>query len=148
MIPAIKTIVEEQMREDDETTAVQLGRLLQDKGYTLSQSTFLRSRTSVEWTFRGSAYCQMIRQANKTKRLEFAMQYLHEAETAFLDVVYTDETSIQLEPHRRFCCRKRGEPARPKPRLVSLFTTTSTCHVLVSWAVAPEGDCRISCVAP
>ena len=73
--PTIKTIVEEQMWEDDETTAVPLGHLLQNKG-----------------TFRGSGYCQMIRQANETKRLEFATQYSHKAETGFLDVVYTDET--------------------------------------------------------
>jgi hypothetical protein len=63
------------MWEDDETTAVPLGRLLQNKG-----------------TFRGSGYCQMIRQANETKHLEFATQYSHKAETGFLDVVYTDET--------------------------------------------------------
>ena len=28
----------------------------------------------------------------------------------------TDECTIQLEMHRRFCCRKSGQPARPKPR--------------------------------
>ena len=32
----IKAIVEEQMREDDETTAIQLHKLLNDKGYVLS----------------------------------------------------------------------------------------------------------------
>jgi hypothetical protein len=53
----------------------------------------------------------MIREANKAKRLEWAQQYLHEAETGFLEVIYTDETSIQMENHRRFCCRKVGEPA-------------------------------------
>jgi hypothetical protein len=90
--PTIKTIVEEQMWEDDETTAVPLGRLLQNKGCTLTQSTILRSRSSLGWTFRGSGYCQMIRQANETKHLEFATQYSHKAETGFLDVVYTDET--------------------------------------------------------
>ena len=112
----VKAIVDSQMREDDETTAVQLAAILKQQGIQLSLSTILRSRTALGWTFRGSAYCQMIRHANKLKRLEWAQRNVHEAEQGFLDVIYTDETSIQLEAHRRFCCRKRGEPAKPKPK--------------------------------
>ena len=117
----VKAIVEEAMRKDDETTAVQLHALLTTKGYSLSLSTILRCRKSLGWTFRGSAYCQMIREANKTKRLQWAKQYLDEAaaENGFLDVIFTDETSVQLESHRRFCCRKRGEPPKNKPRYVT-----------------------------
>ena len=62
----IKDIVEEKMREDDETTAVQLHKLLTSRGYRLSQRTILRCRG---WTFHCSAYCQLIRAANKVKRL-------------------------------------------------------------------------------
>ena len=112
----VKAIVEAQMRADDETTAVQLCALLRSKGYSLSLSTILRSRRSLGWTFRGSAYCQLIREANKAKRLDWAWQYVHEAETEFLDVVYMDETSIQMEMHRQFSSRKCGEPARKKSR--------------------------------
>ena len=114
--PHMLALVEEQMRHDDETTAQQLLPLFRRNGYNVSLSTILRSRASLGWTFRGSAYCQMIREANKVKRLQFATQYLHEAEHGFADVIYTDETSIQLESHRRFCCRKRGEQPRPKPK--------------------------------
>ena len=32
------------------------------------------------------------------------------------DVVWTDKASIQIEAHRRFCCRKTGTQPRPKPR--------------------------------
>ena len=59
-------------------------------------------RKALGWTFRGSAYCQMIRDANKVKRLEWARAYASEADTGFLDVILTDETSIQLESHHRF----------------------------------------------
>ena len=38
----VRQIVEEQMRKDDETTAVQLNQLLTSKGYRLSLSTILR----------------------------------------------------------------------------------------------------------
>ena len=50
----IRAIVEEQMRRDDETTTVQLHRLLNEKGYDLSRWTILRCRRSLGWTFRGS----------------------------------------------------------------------------------------------
>ena len=80
---AVKDIVEKAMREDDETTGVQLHALLVSKGYCVSLSTVLRCRKSLGWTFRGSAYCQMLREANKAKRLEWATNYLHEAESGF-----------------------------------------------------------------
>lgn len=112
----VKEIIEAAMRNDDETTAVQLHALLVSKGHNLSLTTILRCRKALGWTFRGSAYCQMIREANKVKRLQWATQYLHEAKTGFLNVIFTDETSVQLESHRRFCCQKRGEPPKNKPR--------------------------------
>ena len=115
----IKKIVEDQMRVDDETTAYQLHRLLTEKGYSISLRTVLRCRTALGWTFRGSAYCQLIREVNKVKRLAWARSHLHET---FDDVIWTDECTVQMESHRRFACRKQGEPPRPKPRYV--------CHVV------------------
>ena len=109
----VKTIVEEQMRLDDETTACQLHQLLNSRGYQLSLATILRCRTSLGWTFRGSSYCQLIRHANKEKRLEWSRK---NREESFSDVIFTDECSVQLETHRQFCCRKRGERPRCKPR--------------------------------
>jgi len=112
----VKQIVERQMGTDDESTAVQLHAILLREGYSLSLSTILRCRKTLGWTCRGGAYCQMIHEENKAKCLEWATKYRHEAGTGFLDVIFTDETSIQLESHRRFCCRKHGEPPKPKPR--------------------------------
>ena len=109
----IKEIVEQQMRDDDETTAVQLHKLLNDKGYSISLRTVLRCRVSLGWTFRGSSYCQLIRTVNKKKQLHFAQKYLGEN---FSDIIFTDECSIQAESHRRFCCRKKGEPPKNKPK--------------------------------
>lgn len=67
----------------------------------------------IGWSYRGSAYCQLIREANKNKRLEFALAHLHDD---FADVIWSDETTVQLECHRRRCCRKEGEKPRPKPK--------------------------------
>ena len=65
----IKQIVDEQMCAGDETTAYQIHAILNQRGYNVSLRTILRCRTSLVWTFRGSAYCQLIREANKQKRL-------------------------------------------------------------------------------
>ena len=120
----IKAIIEQKMHEDDETTAYQLHQLLITRGYNITLRTVLRCRTSLGWTFRGSAYCQLIQSANKTKRLAWAQKHLHDT---FDNVVWTDECTVQLETHRRFCCRKQGEPPRPNQG-----TATYTCiHVYV-----------------
>ena len=81
----IKQIVEAQMQEDDETSAMQLHALLKSKGINISCRTVLCCRSSLGWTFHGSAYCQIIRQANKEKRLEFAQTY---REDDFANVIF------------------------------------------------------------
>ena len=63
-------LVEQQMEKDDETTAIQLQKILVDNGYPLSLKTILKSRTKLGWTFRGSAYCQIIRQENRVRVVE------------------------------------------------------------------------------
>ena len=120
--PDVLRIVEEQMLRDDETMAIQLEALLIARHHPLSLSTILRCRQQLGWTFRGSAYCQLIRVANKAKRLQFTQDFLHEAATGFNDVVFTDETSIQLESHRLFCCRKRGQLPKTKSRYIYINT--------------------------
>lgn len=118
LTPTVRDLVEQKMMEDDETTASQLHKYLMDNGILISLSTILRCRTSLGWTFRGSAYCQLIRLENKSKRLEWARQYLHEADSGFEDVVWTDESCIQVETHKRFCYRKVGCAPKSKPRCV------------------------------
>ncbi len=63
----VKNIVEAQMQKDDETTAYQLHSLLNSLGYPLSLRTILQCRTALGWTFRGSSYCQLIRDVNKVR---------------------------------------------------------------------------------
>lgn len=111
--PALKQLIEDAMRNDDETTATQLQVILASKGIYVSLATIVRSRLELGWTYRGSAYCQLIRQENKQKRLEWAQKFLHDD---FDNVIWTDETSVQIETHKRFCYRKEGERPRPKPR--------------------------------
>ena len=111
--PAVQQIIEDAMREDDETTATQLQAKLASHEIYVSLATILRSRKQLQWVYRGSAYCQLIRHENKEKRLNWARTFLHDS---FDNVIWSDETTVQLETHRRFCYRKEGEKPRPKPR--------------------------------
>ena len=112
----VMALVEEQMCKDDETTAFQIHKMLNERGIDISIRTIFRCRKSLGWTFRGSAYCQLIREANKQARLEWAKQYVDECEDGFMDVIWSDESTIQLETHKRFCCRKKGCRPKNKPR--------------------------------
>lgn len=109
----VKCLIDQLMEEDDETTAYQLHHMLVENGIQISFRTILRCHTALGWTFRGSAYCQLIREENKIKRLDWSQRY---KEDEFEDVIWTDESTIQLENHRSFCCRKIGQAPKPKPR--------------------------------
>ena len=104
-------IVKQQMRLNDKTTAMQLHDILVRHGISISIRTILRSRQQLGLTFHGSAYCRLIREANKVRRLEWAQQYRRDL---FDNVIWSDEASIQLETHRKRCYRKQGEcPKHP-----------------------------------
>ena len=96
MSPEVRQIIDSAMREDDETTATQLQARLTTHGVYVSLATIVRNRCQLGWVYRGSAYCQLIREVNKQKRLDFALSYLHDA---FDDVIWSDETTVQLETH-------------------------------------------------
>ena len=55
--PQVLATVEEQMNKDDETTALQLHKILNDKGVAINIITILCCRKALGWTFRGSVYC-------------------------------------------------------------------------------------------
>ena len=109
----VKELVDQKMELDDESTATQLHRMLLDNGIDISLRTILWCRTALGWTICGNAYCQLIRDANKQKRLEWAHQY---PDDDFENVLWTDECTLQLENHSRFCSRKQGQRPKPKPK--------------------------------
>ena len=49
-------IIEEKIEEDDETTASQIVKLLEDKGYNISRTTVIRARKALGWNFHGRRY--------------------------------------------------------------------------------------------
>ena len=91
----------------------QLQAKLASLGVYVSLATIVRNRVQLGWTYHGSAYCQLICHQNKEKRLEWVRTYLHDN---FDDVIWSDETNVQLETHRCHYYRKLGEKTRSKPR--------------------------------
>ena len=115
-------------------TVHQLHHLLVSKGYDISLRTILCCCASLGWTFCGSAYYQMIQETNKAKRLQWAID---NQGLDFDDVVWTDKCTVQLESHRRFCCRKVGQRPRNTPRQsynycnISLYVEGCQLHVYI-----------------
>lgn len=102
---------------NDELTTTELLHQLQAKGYSVSRSTVAQTRENLGWTAKRTRYCQLIRQQNKEKRVEFC-KHLLESGKYFHNVIFSDETMVQLSPsvrrifHHRFEARK----FRPKPK--------------------------------
>ena len=95
------------MQTDDKTTGKELVSSLSRNGVSISITTALIGRKLLGWTRRGTAYCQLIRSVNCVKRLKWVPQNLGETSD---DVVWSDETSVQVETHRRFHCYKNHAP--------------------------------------
>ena len=113
LTPEVLQLIDSAMQGDDETTAQELVVKLHDLGFLMSKRTVLAGRKILGWTHRGSAYCQLIRDVNKQKRLQWALAHVNDE---FHNIIWTDEITVQMESHRRFCCRKRGQKPRYKPR--------------------------------
>lgn len=101
--------IDDVMSQDDETTAKELVTALRSDGISLSMFTALKACKLLGWTSHGTAYCQLIRAPNREKRLRWAQENVAER---FEDVIWSYETSAQMEAHRRFCCRKGGHPVK------------------------------------
>ena len=101
------------MERNDETTGKEIVALLERNRLSVSKRMVYRARRKLGWTSWGAAYCQLIRAPNRVKRLEWARENLG---ATFEHVIWSDETTVQLQTHRRFCCRKKGRKPRYKPR--------------------------------
>lgn len=102
--------IDELMAADDELTASDLYEKLKEKYHSevsYSKWTASRTRQNLGWTFEIARYCQAIRETNMVKCLQWCKERLLEKED-FSDVIFTDESSIQLERHRRKCFRRWG----------------------------------------
>ena len=109
--------IDKALSENDEMTSRQLRAMLISKWPSLSMSisTVERARRELGWVVTSPKYCQLIREQNKQKRLEWCQKMIATNEQ-FKDVIFTDECSVQLETHRKRCYRRKHAPRKLKPR--------------------------------
>ena len=111
-------VMDECLANDDELTARSLLNVLQKKWpeFSVSLTTIKRARKDdLGWIKTRPKYCQLIRAGNQQKLLEWCRQMLAEKET-FDNVIFTDESSVQLDHHGRLCFRKVGQQRKLKPK--------------------------------
>lgn len=76
-----------------------------------SERTIARIRSELGWVHQSTKYCQLVRDANQAKRLEWAKKMLEDHEQ-FDNVIFTDESTFLVEYHARKAYRRIGEPPR------------------------------------
>ena len=133
----LMNFIDAEMEKNDELTAPKLRRKLQEEfGVNFSESKVKRLSKKLGWVQRGTKYCQLIREANRTKRLDFCLNCVEEDEQ-FDDVIFTDECSVHLEKHAKICFRRRWEQPKLKGRAEHPFKV----HV---WAgISKRGPTRL-----
>ena len=110
--------IDAQIDRDRELSAADLCALVFGNfGLRISPTTMRRVRYKMQWRRTGTKYCQMIRDVNKEKRLNFCLELTATNEN-FSDVIFTDECSVELQRSVGKTFRKLGEPKRmvPKPK--------------------------------
>ena len=109
--------IDKAMEENDELTAYRLLCKLKEcyPYLKVSLRTIHRARQDLGWVSTTPHYCQLIREVNKEKRLQWCLE-VNENGDGFSDVIWTDECSVQIQFHSLRCYRKKGERKKLKPR--------------------------------
>ena len=102
-------------KKNDEMTNSQIQKKLEKYGISVCWATVRRVRKKLGWTLQKTAYCQLIRASNKTKRLEYARRVLENGDT-FDNVIFSDECSVFLQQYRRSSYKKIDKPMKRKPK--------------------------------
>ena len=75
----------------------------------VSTTTIRRvKRNELGWKSENARYCQFVREPNKMKRLVFSLNAMVNKDL-FEDVIFTDETSMQIEQHARMAHNCHGK---------------------------------------
>ena len=73
------------------------------------------ARQKLGWVSTTQAYCQTVREANRPKRLEYALRSVRTQEK-FLDVIFTDESTVKIQTSTGKCFVQKGEEKQMKPK--------------------------------
>ena len=112
----VLNFVDAEMEKNDELTAPHLHKKIYENFHCdFSESKVKRIRKKIGWVQMGTKYCQLLREPNRVKCLEFALKCIDDRES-FNDVVFTDECSVHVENHAKLSFRRKWEPPKMKGR--------------------------------
>ena len=105
------------LKKDPSTSSRQVYSGLKAAGAQFSLSTTKRAIEAVGFTASKPSYGQLVREVNKVKRVEFCQMLINTNET-FDDIIFSDESSIQLHQNKTVMYRRKGSlpAALPKPK--------------------------------
>lgn len=113
IVAAIESITSQ---NDEMAASSAKKQLWRDKGVDISECSIRRVRQRLGWRYGKTYHCPMIRDKNKEKRLVQAQKWIAENET-FIDVIFTDETTVALDRFATMSFRKTGRRVfKPKPK--------------------------------
>ena len=98
MSPEINNIIIEELKKDNSVTLNELKRNLQDKGINISRTTLYNRLKENGLIFKNPVYKPAISENNKVIRINWAKNHM---ETNWKQIIFTDETSIQLYKNSR-----------------------------------------------
>ena len=90
-----KALIKKQMRTKDEATSIQIQKQLAKRAIVVNSSTVQRSRAKQGKTLQRTHYCQLIRVANKVKRLEYAQQILDSGDKFHNSIMFYSPMNAQ-----------------------------------------------------
>lgn len=112
--------IDEQMEGNDETTSEDLQKNISRRfGVNYSRWKVKDLRRKLGWISDRTRYCQLVREANREKRLNYATECIAKNEQ-FNDVIWSDECNIQLDWNGNLTfhrwwdpCPQKGKPKHP-----------------------------------
>ena len=110
--------IDKVLTENDELTSYNLKEMLVSRWpelNSISIANIKRCQKRLDWVVTRPRYCQLIREANKHKRLEWCIQCVLDKEE-FDDVIFSDESTVALERHGRITFRRWNKPRKLKSR--------------------------------
>ena len=112
----IAEYMDKMLEKDEELSSTEIHRLIARKfGKKIPTQTIRRYlRQKLQWVVVRTKTGPMISDINKVKRMEFAKQCIAAKDT-FDDVIWSDESSVQLVRHTRTVRVKVGKQQQYKP---------------------------------
>ena len=98
------------MAEKADLTSRQLYSAFKDAYPTVDASltTIKRAQRYLGWTAKRSRYCQLIREVNREKRVEWCLDRVIAGDLDLDDVIWTDECFVQVKSHPKTMYHKQG----------------------------------------